>query len=85
MRPIISRIGQWDSATELIYKCPKCNVEFNFYGPLERYCHNCGVHLGWHNLLKCVSPKIAKAYHSANYNEQKSIIALLNEFFREES
>jgi len=51
---------------------------------VERYCHNCGGHLDWHNLLKCVSPKIAKAYHSANYNEQKSTIALLNEIFREE-
>ena len=85
MRPIISRISQWDSKTELIYKCPKCNVEFNFYGPHEKYCHNCGVHIDWHGLLKCAPSQIAKAYHSANYNEQKSIIALLNEIFREES
>jgi rRNA maturation endonuclease Nob1 len=41
-KPIAYRISKWDSCTEIIYKCSKCNTSFAALGYNEKYCHNCG-------------------------------------------
>ena len=46
-RPIAYRISQWDSCTEIIYKCSKCNTSFAALGYNEKYCHNCGEEQDW--------------------------------------
>lgn len=40
--PIPFRISDWDNGDRILYQCPKCRASFQFFGDLEKYCHNCG-------------------------------------------
>lgn len=83
--PVANRISQWDNMNEIIYKCPKCNYEFNFYATHEKYCHSCGTHIKWENMPTHVLTKEwCSRYHDSDYNTQQSMIKELNKQILEE-
>lgn len=45
--PIPFCISAWDNGDRILYKCPKCRASFQFFGDLEKYCHNCGRKIEW--------------------------------------
>ena len=40
--PIPFCISGWDNGDRILYQYPKCHASFQFFGDLEKYCHNCG-------------------------------------------
>ncbi len=82
VKPLISRLSPYNQGTEIIYKCPCCPTEFNFYGNREKYCHNCGVQINWFGLPEHVTKDVAKEYYSCEYlSDKNKIIARLNKIF----
>lgn len=47
MKPIVEGVSNWDSCTEILYKCPKCNTSFRILSHHEKFCHNCGQKINW--------------------------------------
>lgn len=74
MRPVMDRISQYGSATEILYKCPRCGASFRILGNQERYCHNCGIHIHWDNVPLHASEKFSKLYHNSDCEKQKLLM-----------
>lgn len=77
-KPIATRISQWNSGTEVLYRCPICHASFAIYGAKEKFCHNCGEQLDWGVLVR-VNNLTAKQYHNAELAVQTSMIEKINE------
>ena len=67
--PIADRISGWNSATEVMYMCPRCNTSFAILGSQINYCFSCGLPIKW-NVIQKISPSISNLY----FNDQHSQI-----------
>lgn len=77
-KPIAERISQWNSATEVIYACPKCKCSLGFYGTDEKFCHNCGQEIDWNVVIK-VNKRWSNKYHGCEtYQKAREVIEQLN-------
>lgn len=72
-KPIADRISKWDSCTEIIYKCSKCNTSFKILGHNEKYCHNCGEKQDW-----AVATHLKEPLRSDDLEEEKKIVSEIN-------
>lgn len=73
--PIPFRISDWDNGNRrILYQCPKCRASFQFFGDLEKYCHNCGRKIEWK-----FSPTFLDAEEKVEYNlwPQEEALAFL--------
>ena len=41
--------------TEIIYRCPVCETQFNIFGNKEKFCHSCGLQIDWEGVPKYIS------------------------------
>lgn len=73
-RPIAYRISQWDSCTEIIYKCSKCNASFAILRYNEKYCHNCGQKQNWAVATHIKEP----LRNNDDLEEEKKILSEIN-------
>lgn len=77
--PIAERISQWNTMTEILYKCPKCESSFAILGSQVKYCFNCGIKINWKVYDSC--PDVfAKLYHhtSTTYEIQQEMMIGIN-------
>ena len=72
LKPIATEISSWQPYKEIIYSCPVCRTSFRYFGPKEKFCHNCGVKIDWDVLLALKEP------FEGDYEKQKLFIAELN-------
>lgn len=71
--PIPYALSQWDSRTEVLYKCPKCGCNMALLGSIQNFCYNCGQELDWEFCIRHVTDKIKEEYWGAEiaYHRQK--------------
>ena len=77
--PIPFRISDWDNGDRILYQCPKCCASFQFFGDLEKYCHNCGRKIEWK-----FSPKFLDADEKSEYDScpQEEVLSFLCILYR---
>ena len=77
--PIPFRISDWDNGDRILYQCPKCRASFQFFGDLEKYCHNCGRKIEWK-----FSPTFLDADEKSEYDScpQEEVLAFLCILYR---
>lgn len=61
--PVPFCISDWDNGDRILYRCPGCGTSFQFFGDLEKYCHNCGRKIEWR-----FSPIFLDADEKAEYD-----------------
>lgn len=66
-RPIPYALSQWDTGTEILYKCAKCGCDFRILSHQENYCHQCGLKLDWTRSPRYCSPEFKKRYDELVY------------------
>lgn len=67
-RPIPYALSQWNTGTEVLYKCAKCGCDFRILGQHEHYCHLCGVKLDWTKSPVHCSEQFKSEYDSLVYD-----------------
>lgn len=77
-RPIPYALSQWDSRTEIFYKCPKCGQSFKLNGQHEKFCHNCGLEIDWQDMpshcslgQRALADSIQKNYEDFHHDYTK--------------
>ena len=71
--PIPYELSQWDSRTEIFYKCPKCGCDMRLLGKRQNYCYECGLKLDWEFCIQYVTEEIKEMYWNAEksfYNNE---------------
>ena len=74
--PIPYELSQWDSRTEVFYKCPECGCDMRLLGRRQNYCYKCGLKLDWEFCIQYVTEEIKEKYWSAEttfYNNEIDI------------
>lgn len=83
LKPMASRVSQWNSQREIIYHCPVCSTSFAILGRQEQFCHGCGQKLDWSVIVKG-NQKLASLYFNSSEcipgecYESRKLIAEIN-------
>ena len=72
-KPIPYQLSQWDSRTEIFYKCPDCGQDFRFFGSKEKFCHDCGCAIDWSTSERFCTPEFQQQYEELVYNQHAYI------------
>ena len=48
--------------------------DFRIFGIKERFCHNCGIEVDWHNVLI----QLPESFNKNDYEGEKEIIEYIN-------
>lgn len=78
MKPIAYDISQWDTRTEIFYKCPTCSTSLKLLGNKAKFCYQCGCEIEWKDIPLHVTEKISNRYHSLNAEEQYIMMKRIN-------
>ena len=63
--PIPYQLSQWDSKTEVFYKCPQCGCDMRLLGNRQNYCYDCGQKLDWKFCIRYVTEDVKCMYLGA--------------------
>lgn len=72
-KPIPYALSQWDSRTEVFYKCSECGQSFKMFGNKELFCHNCGLRQDWSDSPQNCSQEFKDKYEDLVYNKHAHI------------
>ena len=91
-RPIPYALSQWDSGTEVFYRCPKCGCDFRLLGSRIKFCYECGEKINWQDCIKYAPKQIKQEYDDLVYNQHaytqgdrpqdKALIQLLYKIYK---
>lgn len=74
MKPTAIEIISWQPYKKVIYKCSNCGHDFRIFGDKEKFCHNCGVEVDWHGIIK----QLPDSFDKNDYVGEKELIAYIN-------
>lgn len=78
IKPVVEDISTWDSCTEILYKCPKCDTSFRILSYHEKFCHNCGQKINWNIPLHLKKP------YTGDWKKKSEFVALINSLVQSE-